>query len=114
MYSYEMIGVADQNGRTYKSKYGTYDRENGFQLNGFAYDNDIGDLLYELLHENCWSLKEEKPKPKKMTKEEIEAALGYEIEIDDIEDRKEKVRVIPNERKKDVDDIFHFLFNSFQ
>lgn len=107
-----MIGVADQNNRTYISKYGTYNKENGFQLNGYAYDYDIEDLIYELFHENCWSLKEEKPKPKVMTKEEIEAALGYEIEIED--DKKDTVKIIPNGRRKDVDDIFHFLFENFK
>lgn len=69
-------------------------------------------MLYELFHEDCWSLKVEKPKPKQMTKEEIEAALGYSIEIKD--DEKDTVKVIPNERRKEADDIFHFLFNSFK
>ena len=47
-----------------------------------------------------------------MTKEEIEAALGYEIEIED--DKKDTVKIIPNGRRKDVDDIFHFLFENFK
>lgn len=113
MFSYEMIGVADQNNRTYISKYGTYSKADGFILNGYAYDYDIEDLLYELFHENCWSLREEKPKPKVMTKEEIEAALGYEIEINN-DEKKDTVKVIPNERRKEVNDIFSFFFDSFK
>ena len=92
MMTYEMIGVADQNGRTYESKYGTYNKEKGFVINPsyikfnsaldskhilFSYQK----LLDGLFHDNCWSLKIEKPKPKKMTKEEIEKELGYEVEI---------------------------------
>ena len=79
--TYEMVGVADHNNRTYESKYGTYNKE------GFRFNDEFRDLPAEkianiLLHENCWSLKVEKPKPKKMTKADIEKALGYEIEIE--------------------------------
>ena len=94
MMTYEMVGVSDQNGRTYKSKYGTYNKKDGFKINPsyitFQRTEDSNTILFDyqklindLFHENCWSLKQEKPKPKKMTKEEIEKALGYEIEIDD-------------------------------
>ena len=46
MYTYQMIGIADENGRTYKSKFGSYNRDNGFQLNEFALNKNITDLLY--------------------------------------------------------------------
>ena len=92
MMTYEAVALADQNGRTYVSKYGTYNKEKGFVINPsyikfnsaldskhilFSYQK----LLDGLFHDNCWSLKIEKPKPKKMTKEEIEKELGYEVEI---------------------------------
>ena len=89
MMTYEMVGVADHNNRTYESKYGTYNKE------GFRFNDEFRDLPAEkianiLMHENCWSLKVEKPKPKKMTKADIEKALGYEIEIEEIETPKYK------------------------
>lgn len=78
MMSYEMIGVSDQNGRTYESKYGTYDKEKGFVFTNYANSLSREELVNNLLHENCWSLKQEY---KKMTKEDIEKELGYKIEI---------------------------------
>lgn len=78
MTTYEMIGVADQNCRTYESKYGTYNKDKGFRLSYLCSEIGKAELLNKLLHENCWSLKQEL---KKMTKEEIEKELGYEIDI---------------------------------
>lgn len=80
MHSYEMIATADENGRIYVSEYGTYSKENGFDLRPSIIRNhyDVEDLLNKLLHEDCWRLKIDK---KKMTKADIEKALGYEIEI---------------------------------
>ena len=86
MMGYEMVGVADQNSRTYKSQYGFYSKETGFVLNKTGLGLGKNELLDKMFHENCWELKKE---PKKMTKEEIEKALGYEIEIDDGNDKKE-------------------------
>lgn len=78
MMSYEMIGVSDQNGRTYESIYGTYSKDKGFIFTNYARDLSREELVNNLLHENCWSLKQES---KKMTKEDIEKELGYKIEI---------------------------------
>ena len=80
MHSYEMIATADQNGRTYISKYGTYSKADGFdlRLNTIRNYYDAEQLLNKLLHEDCWRLKVDK---KKMTRAEIEKELGYEIEI---------------------------------
>lgn len=75
MHLYEMIGVADENGKTYISPYGTYNKKDGFNLCRIV---NFAELLNILVHEDCWSLKIEK---KKMTKAEIEKALGYEIDI---------------------------------
>lgn len=82
MYTYQMVGLADQNGRTYISEYGIYNKDSGFVLSEFSKSIDMELLINDLLHKDCWSLKQDKPKPKKMTKDEIEKELGYEIEID--------------------------------
>lgn len=119
IFSYQMIGLADQNNRTYISKYGTYSKKNGFALSELSISMTKEELLDNLFHEDCWSLKkEEKPKPKKMTKEEIEKALGYKIEIDNGNDEakssKDTKSISKNAQKtqKNVfaDDIFDFLF----
>lgn len=80
MHLYEMVAVSDENGRTYISPYGTYSKEDGFDLRPSAIRNlyDFEKLLYQLVHEDCWRLKVDK---KKMTKADIEKALGYEIDI---------------------------------
>ena len=115
MMSYEMVGVADQNNRTYKSKYGSYSKETGFVLNGFGRSLGKCELLDRMIHENCWELKTE-PKPKKMTKEEIEKELGYEIEIEEpkenkLEDSKNISKTAQKTKNNVVsDDIFNFLF----
>ena len=75
-----MIGLADDNGRVYESKYGTYCKKTGITLSDISVKMLKEDLIEKLFHEDCWSLKKE---PKKMTKEEIEKAFGYEIEIID-------------------------------
>ena len=73
----EMVALADKDGKTYESKFGWYSKNQGFGLNlGFREWNR--ELINEITHDNSWQLKKEK---KKMTKEEIEKELGYEIEI---------------------------------
>ena len=119
IFSYQMIGLADQNNRTYISKYGTYSKKNGFTLSELSISMTKEELLDNLFHEDCWSLKkEEKPKPKKMTKEEIEKALGYKIEIDNGNDEAKSskdtksISKIAQKNNKNTfsDDIFDFLF----
>lgn len=118
MMTYEMIGVADQNNRTYESKYGTYSKKSGFVINPsyitFSSSLDSKQILFSyqkllnnLFHENCWSIKEEKSKPKKMTKEEIEKELGYEIEIQDKSDN--NVLQILEKNGRDPYDFFEDL-----
>ena len=113
MMGYEMVGVADQNSRTYKSQYGFYSKETGFVLNKTGLGLGKNELLDKMFHENCWELKKE---PKKMTKEEIEKALGYEIEIEEPKEKKleDSKNISKNAQKtqKNVfaDDIFNFLF----
>ncbi|MDE6433548.1 MAG: hypothetical protein K2L07_04905 [Lachnospiraceae bacterium] len=120
MMTYEMVGVADQNGRTYESIYGTYNKQTGFKIDPkyIRYSTDLGSkhilfsyqrLINGLFHDNCWSLKVEKPKPKKMTKEEIEKALGYEIEIQDKSDSYDSQTLEKNSR--DLYDFFDFFWD---
>ena len=78
IYSYQMIGLADQNNRVYESKYGIYSKQNGFTLSKLSSSMTKEELLDNLLHEDCWSLKQD---IKRMTKDEIEEKLGYKIEI---------------------------------
>ena len=110
MYTYQMIGIADENGRTYKSKFGSYNRDNGFQLNEFALNKNITDLLYELFHQDCWVLN----KPKKMTKQEIETVLGYEIDIVDNKKNETSNKDITNKVNTIFDDMFSFLKESYR
>ncbi len=86
MMTYEMIGVADENGRTYESKYGTYNREEGFEFSDdvFEYPREV--FCGILLHEDLWKLKVDK---KKMTLDDIEKALGYKVEIVEDEPKKD-------------------------
>lgn len=96
MMTYEMVGVADQNGKTYESKYGTYSKEKGFHV---CCSKGADDLVNALFHENCWSLKQE---VKQMTKEDIEKELGYKIKI--VPDKNEKSNKTDN-----ISDIDHFF-----
>lgn len=83
MRTYEMIGCADDNTRTYESEYGTYSKKDGFKLSALSDQLSKEELLYDLFHGACWVLRKETPKRKKMTQKEIEDELGYPIEIDD-------------------------------
>ena len=121
MYTYEMVGVADQNNKTYKSIYGTYNKEDGFKVadewKEFLVSDDseesiynIETLIHNLFHENVWQIV--KDEPRKMTLAEIEKELGYRIQIADpeINDKKE----LTDKQKKDIDDTIDFfkkLFN---
>lgn len=114
MCTYEMIGIADDNSRTYESKYGTYSKKDGFALSDLSRSMTKEELLNHLFHDNCWALK--KP-PIKMTKKEIEEKLGYEIEINESEEKnkpKDNQDISKNTQKSHknmfTDDIFDFLF----
>ena len=111
-----MIGIADENGKTYESKYGNYNKKERFKLSDLSRSMIKEELLYNLFHEDCWSLKKN---PIRMTKKEIEEKLGYEIEINESEENKKKKlednqSIIKNTQKSHknvfIDDIFDFLF----
>lgn len=114
MCTYEMIGIADENSRTYESKYGTYSKKEGFKLSDLSRSMIKEELLDNLFHEDCWSLKKN---PIKMTKKEIEEKLGYEIEINELEEKnKSKGNEIIGKNAQKINnnmfasDIFDFLF----
>lgn len=112
MYTYQMVGVADDNGKTYESKYGTYSKEKGFEFYDDVLDKKCKVLAFInlLFHEDIWKLKKE-PEPKKMSLQDIERELGYRVRIVDPEISTGK-EVTP-ERKKEVDDSIDFLKRLF-
>ena len=83
MYTYEIVGLADENGKTYESKYGIYNKEKGFRFYRSVISNQtdkgVENIINNLFHEDCWKLKVEKPAKKKMTKEEIETQAKHWI-----------------------------------
>ena len=113
MYTYEMIALADENGRTYKSEYGTYNKEEGFNFNTNAFEHilfvELESFVSELFHENLWKLDDE-PKVRNVSLEELERELGYRIKIVDPEPEKHEVSP---ERKKEVDDAIDFFERLF-
>ena len=100
-----MVGLADENNRTYECDYGTYNQKNGFVFNEKVEDifedcgiEGIEAFFNKLVHEDMWKLEEE---PKKMSLEDIERELGYRVRIVDPEPEK---KVISDERKKELDE----------
>ena len=115
MYTYEMVGVADQNSRTYKSIYGTYNKEDGFKVadewKEFLVSDDceesiynIETLIHNLFHDDVWQIVKEEPR--KMTLAEIEKELGYRVQIADpeIDKAADKKKELSEKRKKEIDD----------
>lgn len=111
MYTYQMIGLADENGKTYESKFGTYSKERGFEFTNFPKEECKQIAFINLLfHEDIWKLKKE-PTPKKMSLQDIERELGYRVQIVDPEMGSKKE--ISPERKKEVDDTVEFFKRFF-
>lgn len=112
LYTYQMIGLADENGKTYECEYGTYSKESRFIFNdraGEVFERDGYRELFDILvHEDLWKLKQEPIK--KMTLTELEKELGYRVQIVDPEPEKKEVS---EDRRKDVDntiDVFRRIF----
>ena len=102
MYSYQMIGVADENGKTYESKYGTYNRADGFVFNE---DIDVDSYFINILfHDDIWYLKQD---VKEMSLKEIEEALGYKVRIVDPEFKNKKE--LTEEQKKEINRTIEFF-----
>ena len=110
MYTYEMVALADENGRTYECKYGEYNKENRFKFNEIVEPivDKYGwrEIVNILFHENLWHLK--KDPVKMMTLEELEQELGYKVKI--VEEEKPEKQ--SDKDKKEIDEVCDFL-NSF-
>lgn len=82
MVTYEMVGVADQNTKTYESKWGTYSKKTGFVLDNLPLNMTVDEVLNVITHEDMWKIQKPKEPPRKeMTIREIEDALGYKIKL---------------------------------
>ena len=110
MHTYQMIAVADENGKTYTSKYGLYNKHNGFALSNLSSSMIKEELLDNLFHEDCWSLKVE---TKKMTKDQIEKELGYKIEIIDEPKNNDKSEKIEDKNKSTINSQLDDLIKAF-
>lgn len=84
MFTYQIVGLSSENGRTYECEYGTYSKDDGFKLNEKAKTYSKEMLLDIFFNQDMWKIKKE---VKKMTKADIEKALGYEIEIDGYDEK---------------------------
>jgi len=110
MRTYEMVGVADDNTRTYESEYGSYNKAEGFKLNSYAEELPKEKLLYDFFHNACWVLRKDVPKRKKMTQKEIEEELGYLIEIDDGEEENKSPDKDMQNYASDLNDLLRIIF----
>jgi proline dehydrogenase len=103
-----MVGLADENGKEYECKYGTYSKKGGFKFNEKINPllDDIGwrGIVNKLFHDDLWKLKQDPIE--KMTLEEIEEILGRKIQI--IDSKSKKKEIDENHRKR-VDDTIDFF-----
>lgn len=112
MYTYEMVGLADQNGKEYECEYGTYSSADGFKfnesVNSIVEDKGWREIVNILFHDNLWKLK--KDPVKRMTQDELEEILGYKVQIVDPQPDKEE---IDEKHRKTVDDTVRFFKDFF-
>lgn len=113
MMTYQMVGLADENGKTYECNYGTYNKDEGFIFNRnvreVTENGGWRKFISMLFHDDMWKLQQD---IKKMTLEDVEKALGYKVQIVDPEPKNEP---ISQKSKDEVDDIVDFwkrLFGS--
>ena len=113
MYTYQMVGIADENSKTYECLYGEYNKEEGFKFNEsiepIIEDKGWREVVNILFHEDLWKLKQDPVK--KMTLEELEKELGYKVQIVG-EEPKEKEKELSEEDKRLIDNTLDVL-NSF-
>lgn len=108
MMTYQMVDLADQNGKTYVSKYGTYNKVDGFKCDPIEVlnvwnEDDFETFVLSLFHDDLWKLKVER---KKMTQEEIEKALGYKIEITDVAQKDDHMKNMGEVLNKIFDNLY--------
>ena len=111
MLTYQMVGLADQNGKVYECKYGTYSKEDGFRFNDsvlpICEEKGWREIVNILFHEDMWKLKQD---IKKMTMEDLEKELGYKVQIIDPQPEKKKV---DDKHRKEVDKTVQFFKDFF-
>lgn len=112
MYTYEMVGLSDQNNKTYECKYGTYNPTDRFRFNDEAkkvVDKSGYRKLFDILiHDNLWKLQQ--PPVKKMSLKDIERELGYRVQIIDPQPEEKEV---DEKHRKEVDDSINFFKELF-
>lgn len=120
METYRMVGAAKSSpSRKYVSEYGEYTGDKGFIMNEEYYSNDkdkIEWVITRLFDEDCWTLAPKDEQPKVMTKQEIENALGYKVEIADdeenrasVEQKKARKAYEKSSKQKDFIEILELL-----
>ena len=115
MYTYQMVGLADENGKTYECEYGTYNKEDGFRFNDsvspICEEKGWREIVNILFHEDLWKLK--KDPVKEMTLNDIEKELGYRVRIITPDENKKEYEKLSPEKKEQIDkeiDFFRRLF----
>ena len=92
MLTTQIIDYAKEDGLTYESSFGTYNKENGFKFNDYGkqcFESDPDKFVTMLFGDDTiWCVKAPEPKAKDMTLADIEEALGYKINI--VDEKKEE------------------------
>lgn len=111
MMTYEMVGLADENGREYECIYGTYTKEKGFMFNDSINHIVIEDgwrgFINILFHDNLWKLKQEPVK--EVTLEDIEREFGCKVRIVDPAAKEEEYRALSQEEKDNINKEIAFF-----
>lgn len=111
MYTYQMVGLADENNKTYESKYGTYSKEDGFKFDDCITEviDDVGwrGFINILFHDNLWKLQ---PEPvKEVTLKDIEREFGCKVRIVDPAAKEEEYRALSQEEKDNINKEIAFF-----
>ena len=122
MYTYQVVGLADCNDRTYECEYGTYNKKDGFVFNnenetmlkhfeylGEGIETVVSNIIDDLFHKDMWKIV--KPEARKMSIADIEKELGYPVQITDpeLDKPEEKKEKLSKEQKEDIDDFIDVL-----
>ena len=105
-----MVGLADENGKTYECEYGTYSKEDGFKFNENVrpiIKNGWRNLVNILFHDDLWKLKKEPVK--EVTLEDIEKEFGCKVRIVDPAAKKQ----LTPEQKEKIDKEIEFFKRFF-
>lgn len=113
MLTTQIIDYAKEDGLTYESSFGTYDKENGFKFNDYGkqcFESDPDKFVTMLFGDDTiWCVKAPEPKAKDMTLSEIEDALGYKINL--VKSKNEqKTKDYKETTYPSLEDVFNALF----